>query len=218
MSNMTVHLPTPRSLLRSGVPQLLEATLVPAALFYLLLRLVGFKGALLAAFAWQLAAIVRHLVMHRRVPSVLLLTTGLVGARTLLGWFTGSAFLYFLQPTLGNFLIAFAFLATLPLSRPFIAKLADDFCAFPANFTGHPHVQRFFKRVSLLWALVFITNGVVTLFILATRAVGQFLLVSTAGTYSIVGVAILGSLFWFRRCLRGQGIVLRLGGAQAAAE
>jgi uncharacterized membrane protein len=218
MSNMTVHLPSPRSLLRNGGLHLMEATLVPAGLFYLLLRVVGFKGALLAAFVWQLAAIVRHLVMHRKVPAVLLLTTALVGGRTVLGWFTGSAFLYFLQPTLGNFLIAFAFLATVPLSRPFIAKLADDFCAFPANFTGHPHVQRFFKRVSLLWAFVFITNGVVTLFILATQAVGQFLLVSTAGTYTIVGAAILGSLLWFRRCLRGQGITLRLGGARPAAE
>jgi hypothetical protein len=70
--------------------------------------------------------------------------------------------------------------------------------------------------VSLLWALVFVTNGVTTLYILAKATVGDFLMVSTAGSYSVVGIAIVISLVWFRRSLRGEGIVLRLGPAKLA--
>ena len=97
-----------------------------------------------------------------------------------------------------------------------IAKLADDFCAFPAAVSTHPRVVRFFRRVSLLWALVFLTNGVTTLFMLARRTVGDFLLVSSAGSWTVVGIGAIISLWWFRRSLRGEGIVLRLGGPRPA--
>jgi intracellular septation protein A len=186
-------------------------------LFYLLLTLVGLDGGLIAALAWSMIALGRRVVMRKPIPAVLLLTTGLLVARTVLGLVTGSIFLYFLQPTLQNFLIAGVLLVTLPFGRPFLAKLANDFCAFPTDFSEHPGVAQFFKRVSLLWALVFLTNGVTTLWILAKATVGDFLMVSTAGSYTVVGLAIGVSLLWFRRSLRGAGITLRMGARSAAA-
>jgi hypothetical protein len=213
---MTVHLPAFGSLLRQGAKHLLESTIVPLGLFYLLLMLVGLDGGLIAALSWSVLALARRAVLRKPIPAVLLLTTGLLIARTVLGLVTGSIFLYFLQPTLQNFLIAFVLIATVPFGRPFIAKLADDFCAFPTSFTEHPRVMQFFRRVSLLWALVFLTNGVTTLWILAKETVGDFLMVSTAGSWSVVAVAIIVSLVWFRRALRGEGIVLRMGGQAAA--
>lgn len=203
-------------MLRQGGKHLLESTLVPLCLFYLLLTVVGLDGGLIAALSWSVLALGRRVVLRKKIPAVLILTTGLLVARTVLGLVTGSVFLYFLQPTLQNFLIAFVLLASLPFGRPFLAKLADDFCAFPTSFSEHPRVVKFFRRVSLLWALVFVTNGVTTLYILAKETVGDFLMVSTAGSYSVVGIAAVVSLFWFRRELRGEGIVLRLGPARAA--
>jgi intracellular septation protein A len=215
--HVTVHMPPLGDLVRHGGKHLLESTLVPLCLFYLLLTVVGLDGGLIAALSWSVLALGRRVVLRKKIPSVLILTTALLVARTVLGLVTGSVFLYFLQPTLQNFLIAFVLLASLPFGRPFLAKLADDFCAFPTSVTEHPRVVRFFRRVSLLWALVFVTNGVTTLYILAKATVGDFLMVSTAGSYSVVGVAIVISLIWFRRSLRGEGIVLRLGPAKLAA-
>jgi intracellular septation protein A len=210
--HVTVHLPGFGPLFRQGAKHLLESTIVPLGLFYVLLTLVGLDGGLIAALSWSVLALARRAVLRRPIPAVLLLTTGLLIARTVLGLVTGSVFLYFLQPTLQNFLIAFVLIASVPFGRPFIAKLADDFCAFPTSFSEHPRVVQFFRRVSLLWALVFLTNGVTTLWILAKETVGDFLMVSTAGSWSVVGVAIVVSLLWFRRALRGEGIVLRMGG------
>jgi uncharacterized membrane protein len=209
-------MPALGDLVRHGGKHLLESTLVPLCLFYLLLTLVGLDGGLIAALSWSVLALGRRVVLRKKIPAVLILTTALLVARTVLGLVTGSVFLYFLQPTLQNFLIAFVLLASLPFGRPFLAKLADDFCAFPTSLTEHPRVVRFFRRVSLLWALVFVTNGVTTLYILAKATVGDFLMVSTAGSYSVVGIAIVISLVWFRRSLRGEGIVLRLGPAKLA--
>jgi intracellular septation protein A len=216
--HVTVHLPAFGSLLRQCAKHLLESTIIPLGLFYLLLMLVGLDGGLIAALSWSMLALIRRAVLRRPMPAVLLLTTGLLIVRTVLGLVTGSIFLYFLQPTLQNFLIAFVLVASASFGRPFIAKLADDFCAFPASFSEHPRVVRFFRRVSLLWALVFLTNGVTTLWILAKETVGDFLMVSTAGSWSVVGVAIIVSLVWLRRTLKGEGFVLRMGGPAPAAQ
>ena len=215
--HVTVHLPALGAMVRHGGKHLVESTLAPLCLFYLLLSMVGLDGGLIAALSWSVLALTRRIILRRKIPAVLILTTGLLIARTVLGLVTGSVFLYFLQPTLQNFLIAFVLLASLPFGRPFLAKLADDFCAFPTSFSEHPRVVRFFRRVSLLWALVFVTNGAATLYILAKQTVGDFLMVSTAGSYSVIGLAAIVSLIWFRRALRGEGIVLRLGPARATA-
>lgn len=216
MPHTLIHLPSLKVILRDSGMHILESTLIPLGLFYLLLTLVGFHGGLIAALAWSGVAIGRRLALRKQVPAVLWLTTLLLVARTVLGYMTGSIFLYFLQPTLQNFLIGFVFLVTASFGRPLLGKLATEFCAFPEAFSGHPHVQRFFRRVSLLWALVFVANGAGTLYVLAKATVGNFLMVSTAGTIVLVGLGAIASLVWFRRALRGQGIVLRLGGPNPA--
>ncbi|MEV0072700.1 VC0807 family protein [Amycolatopsis sp. NPDC050768] len=213
---MTVDLPSFRNLVVGGGRHLLESTLVPAGLFYLLLTLVSFDSGVIAALCWSVVVIVTRLVMRKPVPAVLWLTSALLIVRTALGLATGSAFLYFLQPTLQNFVIASLFLVSAPFNKPLLARLAGDFCSFPDTLSGHPGMRRFFQRVSVLWALVFAVNGSVTLVMLAKATVGNFLMVSTAGSYSLVALAIVGSLLWFRRSLRSEGIVLRMASRKPA--
>ncbi|MGH3852230.1 MAG: VC0807 family protein [Pseudonocardiaceae bacterium] len=195
---------------------LFEVVLAPLSLFYLLLHVTNLTGGLFGALGWALAALVRRVLTRSPIPTVLWLSTGLLVVRTVIGYATGSVFLYFLQPTLQNFLIAFVLLATVGLRRPLIARLADDFCAFPLALTSNLVVQRFFRRVSLLWAMVFLTNGVATLWVLARATLGSFLMVTTAGSFTLVASAAVVSLLWFRRELRGAGIRLRFGVAAVA--
>jgi intracellular septation protein A len=207
----TIHLPSTKEMVRQAGRPLLEFTLVPLALFWVLLSQVGFDAGLIAAMGWAALAIGRRLVLRRKLPTILLITTALLVVRTVVGLETGSAFLYFLQPTVQNFVFALMLVVTIGLDRPLLAKLADDFCALPEVISGHPGIKRFFKRVSLLWALVFLINGVTTILVLATQTVGNYLLVSTAGSYSVVAMGIGLSLWWFRRVLAGNGLRLRIG-------
>lgn len=206
----TVHLERlPAQLWHAG-RKLLETTLIPLGLFYLLFSMTGLTAALLGALGWAVAALIWRLVVGARVPAVLVLTTGLLAVRTVIGLASQSTYLYFLQPSLQNFLIAVVLLATIPFERTFLARLADDFCVMPPEVSGNARVQRFFRRVSLVWAVVFVTNGITTLWALAERTVGEFLLVSTAGSYTLIAVAAVASLLWLRRELRIAGIRLRL--------
>lgn len=213
----TVHLDGVLSHLWHASKHLLETAVAPLLLFYLLFTLTGLTGGLLAALGWAVAALIWRLVRGVRIPMVLLLTTGLLVVRSAIGYATGSSFLYLIEPSLQNFLIAGVFLASLPFERSFIAKLADDFCGFPPTVTGNARVRRFFRRVSVLWAVVFTLNGIGTLWALAGSTLGGFLLISTAGSWAVVALAAVGSFFWFRRELRGEGIRLRFGARKAMA-
>lgn len=211
----TIHLPPLQPLLKHALRHVLESAVVPLGLFYVLLQLVGLNGGLFAALGWSVAALLWRVARRQPVPAVLLLMTGLFVGRTALGYVTEDVVLYFLQPTLQNFLIAAVLLGSASLRRPFISKLASDFCALPDELTGHPKVRRFFRRVSLLWALVFVTNGAVTLWMLLSATLEQFLAMSTAGSYITVALAAAVSLLWFRRSLRSEGIRVCLVGKRS---
>ena len=57
--HVTVHLPALGAMVRHGGKHLLESTLVPLCLFYLLLTIVGLDGGLIAALSWSVLALAR---------------------------------------------------------------------------------------------------------------------------------------------------------------
>ena len=67
--HVTVHLPSFRDLLRDGGKHLLESTIIPLVLFYLLLTLVGLDGGLIAALTWSMIALGRRVVMRKPIPA-----------------------------------------------------------------------------------------------------------------------------------------------------
>jgi uncharacterized membrane protein len=202
-----IHLPPIRTLARRSLPHVLEGTLVPVALFYGSLRLIGPTGALAAALIWSYAALLRRLLLRRRVPGLLLLGTIALTVRTAISLATGSLFVYFLQPTIGTVAMAVAFLLSLPTGRPLAERLAADFMPLPPALLAHPVTRRLFSRITLLWAFVLLANAAVTLALLLTEEVATFVLTRTLASFLLTGGAIVGSTVWFRRSLRRHGLL-----------
>src|SRR5262249_54851017 len=96
--NPTLHFPAPSAALRHAVPVVLEAVIAPVAVFYLALLTTGFRGALLAAFAWSIVAALRRVRRGQRISTLLGLDIVLLGLRTIISFITGSAAIYFIQP------------------------------------------------------------------------------------------------------------------------
>jgi intracellular septation protein A len=196
--------PVPRlaALARHATPHLLETTLIPLGLFYGGLQLFGLWGALLAALVWSYTCLLRRLLTRRRVPGMLLLAIVGLTARTALALATGSAFLYFLQPTMGTGLVAGVFLGSVLLGRPLAQRLAADFLPLPEALLARPGVRHFFQRVSLLWAAVFLANTGISLWLLLSQSLATFLWTRTVASLALTGLAIAASTWWFRRCVR----------------
>src|SRR5438067_10887949 len=84
---------------RSG-PHLIEATIVPALLFYAGLLTAGLGAASLAALSWSYAALVGRGVPHQPVPPLLVIAVIGITVLTLVAVVSRSAFVYLFQPAL----------------------------------------------------------------------------------------------------------------------
>jgi uncharacterized membrane protein len=114
---------------------------------------------------------------------------------------TGSAFLYFLQPTLGTGLVAGVFIGSTLLGRPLAMRLAADFMPLPEALLAHDGVRRFFLRISLLWAGVFLANAGISLWLLVSQSLATFLWTRTVASLVLTAVAVAISTLAFRRCV-----------------
>ncbi len=195
------ELPRLTAMLRHALPRFVEGVIAPVAVFYAAFALLGLNGALVAAVAWVYGGIAWRWLRGHGVSAMLLLAGLGVTARAGLAAFTHSAVLYFLQPTLGTLMVAVSFLASVPLGRPLAQKVATDMVPMPEAFLRHARVRRFFRRISLLWALVFFVNATVSLWMLFHQSIGVYLWVRTGLVAALGAAAVAVSVWGFRRCL-----------------
>jgi hypothetical protein len=192
-----------------------ESSLGPAVLFYVMLSVVGFRGALIAALVWSYAAAGRRLLRRQRVPALLALGLGLLTVRSVVSFLTKSAFLYFAQPTAGTIFVAVLFFVTALANRPLVERLAQDFCPLEDEFMARPVVRQFFLRVSFLWSVVLLVNSGFVLFLLFTSPLHAFVVERTLVTWLLMGGGIAISTLWFVRVMRRAGIMVSFGSGRA---
>ncbi|MDH2430139.1 VC0807 family protein [Sphaerisporangium sp. TRM90804] len=202
MSHPSFTLPKITALLRQAVPRLLEGVVAPLAVFYAAFAVLGLNGALIAVMTWVYGGVLWRLVLRRPVPGTMVLAAIAITARAALGWWTGSAVVYFLQPELGTICISVAFLASVRLNRPLVQRLTLDYIHLPSAVLRHARVRRFFARITLLWAFVLLMNSAVSIWLLLHQSIGTYLLVRTSVVAAISGAAVAVSIYAFRRVLR----------------
>jgi len=207
VESVPFQIPRIRNLVRHAFPRVLEGTIIPVALFVLALHFFGVTGAIVAGLMWTYSAIGVRLLTRRRVPGILLLGALTLTARSILTFATGSTFVYFLQPTLGTAMVAFAFLVSVPAGRPLVQRLASDFCPIPATLFEHAPVRQIFLRLTLLWAAAQFANAAVTLYLLLSQSVGVFVVTRTLVSLAITVVTIAISAVWFLRSMRRAGVI-----------
>jgi hypothetical protein len=206
-----LELPSPRSVLRHALPIVLEGFLVPLALFYVVLVTAGFRGALIAALAWSYLATIRRARRGERVSTLLLLGVVLLTVRTIVSFVTGSAFVYFVQPTATMVVASLVLVGSALLGRPFTQRFAIDFCPMGSELLARPLVRRFFVRISILWATVLMINAGIVLWLLVSSSLRAFVLERTAVTWSLTGLAIFFSITRFMATMRRDGVTVQWG-------
>ena len=195
------EIPRVTALALHALPRVLESMIAPVVVFYAGLLALGLNGALVTAVSWVYGGIAVRLVRRRPVPGTLMLAALGVTARAALAAATGSAVVYFLQPTLGTLLVAMSFLASVPMGRPLAAKVAADLVPLPAAFLAHERVHRFFLRMSLLWSLVFTLNTALSLWLLLSQSITVYLWIRTIAVAFLGAAAVVISVWSFRRCV-----------------
>ena len=193
---------------------ILESVVAPLAAYYLVLVIAGFRGALLGALAWSYVLIARRLWRRERVSTLLWLGTALLTLRTIVSFVTGSAFVYFIQPTASAFLASLLLIVSALAGRPFTQRFTHDFCPLTPELLARPSVHRFFVRVSFLWAVAMFLNGAIVLTLLLTASTSTFPVERLGTSLALTAGAIALSILWFTRSMRRDGVTVRFAGAR----
>ena len=195
---------------RSG-PHLLEASLVPTALFYCGLAAAGLAGAYIAALAWLYAAVLCRVIRHRPVPPLLVLGVIGITVRTTVAFASGSSFLYFAQPVASSVVMGCVFLVSLLVGRPMVERLALEFWPLTPEMLARPAVTRLLRRLTLLWAAVNLTIGATTLTLLLWLPLAAYVAVKQVASLTLTGLAIAVTIDLSVRTARREGFVAERG-------
>ena len=181
------HLPSPhlRAVIRRVAVSITVACAVPAALFYSVMVLSGVWVAIGIALCWQYGALAWRAMTGRRTSGLLVFAAAVMTGRTVISFAADSPFLYFLQPVVTDVLLGSAFLASLFASRTIVARLAGDFYPMTDDLAARPGIQRLFRLLTAMWALLYLGKASLTLWLLLSQSLETFVLVKSVSVLSI---------------------------------
>jgi uncharacterized membrane protein len=191
---------------RRSLPSLIEATVVPAVLFYVFFTTLGPISAMLSVLVWSYGAVIRRLLTGHGVPGVLQLAVIGLTVRTIVGILSGT-FMYFLQPVATTLALALVFFGSLMFGRPMIARMASDFCPLAPEIATRPGVVRLFSGLTLLWAGVHLLSAATTFTLLVSLPTPTFVAVKSLVSLAITISAIVLTVSWSIRTARAEDLV-----------
>lgn len=197
---------------RSG-PHLLEASLIPTALFYGCLTIAGLGTAYAAALLWLYASVLVRLLRHRPIPPLLVLGVIGITVRTTVSVASGSSFVYFAQPIASSLVMAGVFLVSIAIGRPMIEKLALEFWPLTPELLALPSVSRLLRGLTYLWAGVNLAIGATTLTLLLCLPLATYVAVKQLASLAITGTGIAITIDRALRIARIEGYVVEPEGA-----
>ena len=191
---------------RSG-PHLIEATVIPAVLFYACLMALGLGAAYVAALGWCYAALFRRVLGDRPVPPLLVLGAIGITLKTVVAVVSSSSFLYFFQPILGTVAMACVFLGSIVIGRPLIGRLAFEFWPITPEEAARVGVQRLFRNLTLLWAAANFASAALTMSLLLALPLGAFLPVKQVASFGLTAGTVFITVSLSLRTARREGLV-----------
>ncbi len=196
------------SVVRRSGPHLLEASLIPTALFYGCLVIAGLGAAYASALLWLYASVVVRLVRHKAIPPLLVLGVVGITVRTTVAVASGSSFVYFAQPAANSLVMTGVFLISVVIGRPLIEQLALEFWPLTPELLAMPSVSRLLRGLTFLWAGVNLAIGATTMTMLLCLPLATYVAARQLASLAITGIGIAITIDRSLRVARQAGYVV----------
>ena len=196
-----------RAAARRGLPGIIEASLVPAAIFLVTSSFFDARIAMLAVLLWATSAFLWRRHRGRTMPTLVIVTLSGLAVRTLIGVASGSTFAYFVQPIATMVAIATVFVLSVMLGRPLVARIAHDFCPFTPDVAKRPAVIEMFAGLTVLWAVAQLVTAAATLTMLLSLDTTLFVVLKPFVTMGISAAAVAVTITWALRTAHREELV-----------
>jgi uncharacterized membrane protein len=191
------------------VGSLATAVVAPAALFATTLVLFNIGTAMILALAWMVGAMSWRGATGRPVSWLLVLTVAIMAVKTGITFATGNTFIYFVQPVCVDAAVATVFLGSLWSARPVVARLAPDFYPMDTAIAARPRIRRLFRRLTLMWGLVILLKGSITLWLLMSLSTVDFVLIKGGAIITLTLTTAAATVVWSVMVGRREGLLGR---------
>jgi hypothetical protein len=191
---------------RSG-PHIIEASLIPTALFYSCLVMAGLGAAYAVALVWLYSSVVRRLVRRDPIPPLLIMGVIGITVRTTVAVASGSSFFYFAQPVASSAVMGCVFLVSVFVGRPMVEKLALEFWPLTPEMMANPAVTRLLRGLTFLWAGINLFIGATNLTLLLALPLAAFVAVKQIASLAITGTGIAVTIDASVRTARREGYI-----------
>ena len=192
---------------RRGLPGIIEASLIPAAIFLLANSFLGVRGAMLAVLLWGAGSFLWRRHRGHTMPTLVAVTLCGLAVRTLVGVVSGSTFAYFVQPVATMIAIATVFVLSVVLGRPIVAHIAHDFCPLAPDVAKRPAVIELFAGLTVLWAAAQLLTAAATLTLLLSLDTTLFVVLRPVVTLGISAMAVAVTIWWALRTAHREELV-----------
>jgi hypothetical protein len=153
-------------LARAALPAVAVATLIPLAVFYLVLAVASMMWAIAVSVAYAYGLALFQYSRWRRVSGMLLVTVFMVTLRAVAAAASGQAMVYFAVPVAETVGFALMFVASLWTNEPLVVRLARDLVPHVADdLAGR---RALIRGLSFVWMVTYLASGATTLTLLAT--------------------------------------------------
>ncbi|MET0448235.1 MAG: VC0807 family protein [Aeromicrobium sp.] len=200
-------LPHLRDIVVRVAVSLLVAIIAPGVLFAATTVVLGVTAAMIVALAWMGSVISWRAATGRCVSALLVLTGAIMAVKTGITFATGNTFIYFVQPVFVDAAVATVFLASLLSARPLVARMAPDFCPMTSELAAHPRIRRLLRSLTLMWGLVILVKGTVTLWLLLSLSTVDFVLVKSGTIMMLTAAAVAATIIWSVVVARQEGLL-----------
>jgi len=186
---------------------LATAVVAPAVIFATNLVLFNLATAMIVALAWMVTAMSWRRATGRPVSGLLVLTVGIMTVKTGIAFATGNTFIYFVQPVIVDVTVATLFLGSLWSTRPLVARLAPDFFPLDTETAARPGIRLLFRRLTLMWGLVILAKGSITLWLLLSLSTVDFVLIKGTVIITVTLTAAAATVAWSLMVARQEGLL-----------
>src|SRR4051812_3405397 len=192
---------------RRGLPGIIEASLIPAAIFVLANTFLGVRMAMLGVLLWGAASFLWRRHRGHTMPTLVAVTLCGLAVRTIVGVASGSTFAYFVQPIATMVVIATVFVLSVVLGRPVVAHIAHDFCPISPDVAKRPAVIELFAGLTVLWAAAQLVTAAATLTMLLSLNTTLFVVLKPVVTMGISAMAVAVTIWWALRTAHREELV-----------
>ncbi len=186
------HIPS----LGAGFRGALIGSVLPIALFYIVLTNVNLTAAVLVASAWTLIVFAVRYRRTRRFDLFSSAALAFLALQTGVGLVSQSTEMYLAVPALEGVFFALLMYGSVVIRQPIIGIIARQFVPIPAELVGTRPYLIAFGLPTVMWASVLLLRAGVRLALLDALPVGQFLVAITSFSWA-TSLLLLAFSVWF---------------------